>query len=146
MSGTVVAPIAHGDYDALRRALEAARLPTDDLLEQGCSFFVLSDHYGPIGFVGLQGSGPDRLLRSLVVLPDHKQQGHGGLLVAHVEAFARKDGTERLHLLTATAEDFFRARTYRPADRATAPSAISGTAEFMGLCPASAAYLVKDLA
>lgn len=146
LSRITFSPIPHGDYDALRLALEAAHLPTDDLMEQDRAFFSLSDDDGPIGFVGLEGSGPDRLLRSLVVQPSRKRQGHGGSLVAHAEAFARQDGAERLHLLTTTIADFFRARGYQPADRASAPAAISGTAQFASLCPASAAYFVKQLA
>lgn len=133
-------------HDILRLALEAARLPTDDLLEPDRQFFELADETSPIGFVGLEGTGADRLLRSLIVLPSRKRQGYGGLLVAHVEALARQHGVERLHLLTTSVADFFRLRGYRAADRATAPASITATAQFAALCPASAAYLVKDIA
>ncbi|MES2095908.1 MAG: arsenic resistance N-acetyltransferase ArsN2 [Pseudomonadota bacterium] len=146
MSRVTFSSLSHGQQDVMRLALDAARLPTDDLHETGRAFFELSDEQGPIGFVGLEGDGPDRLLRSLVVLPGRKQQGHGGLLVAHVEATARRDDAERLHLLTTTVAGFFRARGYRPADRAAAPTAIAGTAQVTLLCPGSASYLVKDLA
>lgn len=145
MSRSAFSPIPAGHYDMLRRALKAAGLPTDDLAEPDRLFFQLSDDQGPIGFVGLEGKGDDRLLRSLVVLPTYKRKGYGGSLVAHVEAFAREERVERVHLLTIDAADFFRARGYGPADRATAPVAISGTAQFASLCPASAVYLVKEL-
>jgi N-acetylglutamate synthase-like GNAT family acetyltransferase len=138
--------LAPGCHDILRLALEAAGLPVDDLDQPGRTFFGLSDDDGPIGFVGLEGEGPDRLLRSLVVLPSRKRQGHGGLLVARVEALARRDEVERLHLLTTSVGEFFRARGYRPADRAQAPPVIAATAQFRTLCPGSATYLVKDLA
>lgn len=139
-------PISGGHHDVLRLALESARLPTDDVDEPGRTFFELSDDQGPIGFVGIEGDGVDRLLRSLVVLPGRKRQGHGGLLVAHAEAFARRAGVERLHILTTTVADFFRARGYRAFDRANAPAAIAATAQFTTLCPSSASYLVKDIA
>ena len=145
MSRVVFLPVPQGQHFVLRPALDAAQLPTDDLDEPGRTFFELSDDKGPIGFVGLEGDGSDRLLRSLVVLPGRKQQGAGGLLVAHLEAFARRDGVERLHLLTTTVAEFFRARGYRSADRVDAPPAIAGTAQFTSLCPGSAAYLVKEL-
>lgn len=132
--------------DVLRLALDAARLPTDDLDQPGRRFFKLSDADGPIGFIGIEGDGPDRLLRSLVVLPSRKRLGHGSVLVAHAEAAAHRDGVARLHLLTTTAADFFRARGYRDADRAAAPEAIRSTAQFSSLCPGSAAYLVKGIA
>lgn len=146
MSRVVFSPLPQNGHDVLRLALDPARLPTDDLDQPGRTFFKLADDQGPIGFVGLEGDGPDRLLRSLVVLPSRKRQGHGGLLVAHVEAFARRDGVQRLHLLTTTVASFFRLRGYRPADRANAPAAIVATAQFASLCPVSAAYLLKEFA
>lgn len=145
MTGIVFARVPRGHHDALRRALDAVLLPTDDLTEPDRAFFALSDRDGPIGHVGLEGTGVDLLLRSLVVLPDRKRQGHGSLLVIHAEAAARQAGAERLHLLTTTASGFFRARGYIPTERANAPAAIAGTAQFASLCPASAAYLVKEL-
>lgn len=146
MSRISFAPLASDSKEVLRLALEAAGLPIDDLDQTGRAFFELSDEQGPVGFVGLEGDGPDRLLRSLVVLPSRKRQGHGGRLVAHAEAQARGEGVQQLHLLTTTVADFFQARGYLPADRANAPPAIAETAQFKSLCPASATYLVKDLA
>ncbi|RYD66658.1 MAG: GNAT family N-acetyltransferase [Sphingomonadales bacterium] len=145
MSRPTFAALPRDMYDVLRPALTAAGLPVDDLLEPGRSFFELSDEDGPIGYVGVEGTGVDRLLRSLVVLPGRKRQGHGGLLIAHAEAAARGGGVERLHLLTTTVAGFFRARGYQPAERASAPAAIAETAQFSSLCPSSAAYLLKDL-
>jgi amino-acid N-acetyltransferase len=144
MSRVIFAPL-HLIGDVLALALGAAGLPAADLREPGRAFFGLSNDDGPIGFIGIEGGGADRLLRSLVVLPSRKRQGFGGLLVAHAEAFARQDGVERLHLLTQTVPDFFRARGYQPAERARAPASIASTAQFASLCPASAAYLAKDI-
>ncbi|MET3723729.1 arsenic resistance N-acetyltransferase ArsN2 [Sphingomonas trueperi] len=146
MNRTIFAPLAGGARDILKLALDAAGLPTDDLDHPGRAFFELSDDNGPIGFIGIEGDGPDRLLRSLVVLPSRKRQGHGGLLMAHAEAVARREGVERLHLLTTSVAGLFRGRGYRDGDRTTAPAAITGTAQFSSLCPASASYLVKELA
>lgn len=146
MSRVTFSPLTQGHQDILRLALEVAGLPNSDLADADNLFFELGDDSKPLGFVGLEGSGSERLLRSLVVLPSRKRQGFGGLLVAHVEAFARAAGVERLHLLTTSAADFFVACGYRPADRLAAPQVISSTTQFASLCPASAAYLVKELA
>ena len=97
------------------------------------------------GYVGLEGEGSDLLLRSLVVAADLKARGLGSRILAAVEAAARDLGAERLHLLTTTAEPFFARRGFVAADRASAPPAIRRTREFTGVCPASAAYLTKDL-
>jgi amino-acid N-acetyltransferase len=79
MSRVFFTAVPRGHYDVLRLSLDAAQLPTDDLMDDDLAFFMLSDEFGPIGFVGLQGTGADRLLRSLVVLPSRKRKGNGGL-------------------------------------------------------------------
>jgi len=130
--------------DVLRLALEAAQLPTDDLGGRNQMFFSLSDDDGLIGFVGLEGDGADRLLRSLVVLPTRRGQGYGRMLVERLERVA--DGTvERLHLLTNGSAEFFRGLGYVDADRDAAPAFIAATAQFTSLCGPRATYLVKDL-
>ena len=138
--------IAAGEQDGLRRAMDEAGLPTDDLDLPGRTFFRLADELGPIGYVGLEQVGEDALLRSLLVLENKRSSGHGARLVAEVERVARRGGSMRLHLLTAGAASFFRRLGFRAASRAEAPSAIATTAQFTGLCPSSATYLIKDLA
>ncbi|PSJ40614.1 arsenic resistance N-acetyltransferase ArsN2 [Allosphingosinicella deserti] len=138
--------IPAGEDDPLRRALERAGLPTDDLEAPGRAFFRLADGLGPIGYVGLEQAGEDALLRSLVVVHGRRASGHGARLVAEVERVARSDGTMRLHLLTTDAAPFFRRLGYRDAPRAEAPPAIAATAQFTSLCPSSATYLIKDFA
>jgi arsenate reductase len=51
----------------------------------------------------------------------------------------------RIYLLTTTAAGFFGKRGYLPADRDQAPAGIRATREFSGVCPASAAFMVKHL-
>ena len=144
MSETIFSELPRGAYDVLRLALERAGLPIDDLDAPGRTFFSLSDPHGPIGYIRLEGSGADRLLRSLVVLPSRRGAGHGQAIVRALEAVAAGD-VARLHLLTTDAAPFFRALGYADADRARAPDPISATAQFTSLCPASATYLVKEL-
>lgn len=135
---------AHRAGDVLRLTLSAAGLPTDDLGGSGQMFFSLSDDDGLIGFIGLEGDGTDRLLRSLVVLPTRCGQGHGRMLVERLEGII--DGAvERLHLLTNDTAEFFRALGYVDADRERAPAYIATTAQFTSLCGPRATYLVKDL-
>jgi N-acetylglutamate synthase-like GNAT family acetyltransferase len=143
VTGATFFEVPRGGYDVLRIALEQARLPTDDLDGPDRCFFGLSDQDGPIGYIGVEGSGEDRLLRSLVVLPSRRGHGHGVRLVRDVESMLA--GHVRLHLLTNTATDFFRALGFAEAARAEAPDNIASTQQFSSLCPASAAYLVKDL-
>ncbi|HBV13053.1 arsenic resistance N-acetyltransferase ArsN2 [Brevundimonas nasdae] len=108
-------------------------------------YFIAREHGGLAGYVGLEGEGRDLLLRSLVVLADLQAQGIGSRILTAVEAGASDLGVARLHLLTTTAETFFARRGFVAADRASAPLAIRRTREFADVCPASAAYLTKDL-
>ncbi|WP_284878372.1 arsenic resistance N-acetyltransferase ArsN2 [Brevundimonas sp. MEB006b] len=122
-------------------ALQAQGLPAPE-----AGRYFSADHHGTmVGYVGLEGEGRDLLLRSLVVLPDRKARGLGARVLAAAETVAGDLGGERLHLLTTTAEPFFARHGYRAANRQTAPETIRRTREFAGLCPASAAYLTKDL-
>ncbi len=132
------------DMKELAGALAAADLPTDDIEEEGRLFWRFVNDT-TVGFGGIEGTGPDRLLRSLVVV-DGRGRGRGSAMLALLEDAARGAGAERLHLLTTSAGPFFRARGYSPASRSQAPAEIAGSREFRSLCPASAEYLVKALA
>jgi len=144
VNGKTFYEVPLGAYDILSLALQEAGLPTSDLTEPNRRFFGLSDEHGLIGYVGVEGGGPDRLLRSLVVLPSRRGLGHGMQLVKHLEQCVAGE-VHRLHLLTTTAAPFFRAHGFADADRTQAPTAIATSREFTELCPASAAYLVKVL-
>ena len=123
-----------------------AALRGENLPEPGAGRYFSADHYGAvIGYGGLEGERRDLLLRSLVVSADRKAQGLGSRILTAAEALANEMGGERLHLLTTTAEPFFARRGFAAADRAAAPAAIRRTREFADICPASAAYLTKDL-
>ena len=137
-------PIGAADFDGLAFFLSGAGLPIADLKEPGRVFYrIEADDL--VGYGGIEGEGPDRLLRSLVLLPDRRRVGLGGAVLALIEEEAGRAGVERLHLLTTTAARFFRTQGYADAARAAAPATITASAEFARLCPAHAAYLVKSL-
>lgn len=137
----VVLHLLDADDAGLAATLRGAGLP-----EPGAGrYFAAHEHGGLAGFVGLEGDERDLLLRSLVVLADLKARGIGSRILTAVEAVASDLGGERLHLLTTTAERFFTGRGFVAADRESAPPAIRRTREFADVCPASAAYLTKDL-
>ena len=129
----------------LAAALRGAGLPTSDLTEAGRRFFRFGDEHGLIGYGGFEGLGPKRLLRSVVVPPDRRNAGAGGRMLAALERAAADDGTTHLFLLTTTAEPFFRRHGYAALSRDAAPDAVSASAEFRNLCPASAAFMSKRL-
>jgi amino-acid N-acetyltransferase len=126
--------------------LESAQLPTADLTEAHCEhFFCAGPADAPTGLVGLELFGDVALLRSLVVSAEARSSGMGSALVRFAEDHARARGVRAVYLLTTTAEAFFLRRGYSPAARDSAPEAIRSTREFAGICPASSAFLSKQL-
>ena len=120
-------------------------LPHDDLSDPGRQFYAIRRADRRLGYIGVEGGGSDRLLRSFVILADHRSGGLGSKALAMLENLARDEGTKHLHLLTTTAAPFFRRNGYLAASREGAPATIGRSKEFTTLCPASADYLVKTL-
>lgn len=129
----------------LREALSQAELPYDDISEPGLQFYRFDMDGKWVAYGGLEGSGPDLLLRSMVVCEARRGEGLGKAVLSELEKYAVSQGALRLHLLTQSAVGFFAANGYKLLDRVEAPVAIHQTAQFKHLCPASASYLRKTL-
>lgn len=126
--------------------LDAAALPSSDLTDAHMEhFFYCGAADAPTALVGLELHGPSALLRSLVVHPDRRSTGIGKTLVEYAESQARARGVRAMYLLTTTAAPFFERRGYRLAARESAPAEIRATREFSDICPASSAFMVKQL-
>ena len=140
-----VSRLSPDDLRELRDMLAASNLPVADLTEAGKSFFRFDDGAGLVGYGGLEGEGPDRLLRSVLIVDGRRGHGLGRSVLILLEEAARDLRVQRLHLLTDAAATFFRANGYADALRTSAPAPIAASREFASLCPASASYLVKVL-
>lgn len=128
------------------RLLIACDLPVEDITSKTLEhFFVDRRQNIIIGVVGLEVFSANALLRSLAVSPAHRYQGVASYLVTYVEEFARSKQLLSLHLLTTTAEAFFKQRGYKKKDRDQAPIEIQNTTEFAALCPDNAIYMIKTL-
>jgi amino-acid N-acetyltransferase len=143
-----VAPVIHPrpELAVARAFLQREKLPASDLTDEHLKqFFFAGPVSAPIGLVGLELYGSVALLRSLVVSSDARSSGMGTALVTYCEDHARSLGVRSLYLLTTTAESFFARRGYCRIDRVVAPPAIRSTNEFANLCPASSAFMFKQL-
>ena len=126
-------------------ALEAAGLPTDDLHEPGRRFYRFGDDAGLIGYGGLEQIGPDVLIRSMVVVDARRGGGLGAEVLSWLEARAAERKATALYLLTTSATAFFQRQGYVVLPRSAAPTAIAASRQFSALCPASAAFMFKEL-
>ncbi|MEA3197991.1 MAG: amino-acid N-acetyltransferase [Gammaproteobacteria bacterium] len=126
--------------------LAAEGLPVADLTDGHLEHFFFTGSDGaPTALVGLEIYAADALLRSLVVARDARTKGVGSALVQHAEDYAASRGVHAIYLLTTTAESYFERLGYRRVDRTQAPPSIRSTAEFAGLCPASSAFMIKQI-
>lgn len=139
-----IRPAHAADMEAATTLLRAAGLPADDLsVELLENFLVATSGTAIVGMIGLEPFQGIGLLRSLVVGPGTRGRGVGRLLVAGLEARARRLGLSELWLLTIDADPYFSRLGYRVQDRGRAPEAIRGTAEFSTLCPGDAVLMMK---
>ena len=137
-----VAALIPGDPDdpSFAAALAEAGLPASGGRGQ-C--YALS---GGRGFGVIEGEGPDRLLRSVVVPAAQRGAGAGAALVDLLAVQAAELGIERLWLLTTTAADFFLRMGWTIMPRDAAPVAIRTSDQFTSICPASATLMMRELA
>jgi len=98
-----------------------------------------------VGCVGLELHPPAALLRSLAVVPERRGRRVGSSLLARALLEARRRGAREVYLLTTGAADYFARYGFRPVPRAQAEPAVGHSAEFKGLCPASAVVMRLDL-
>lgn len=129
----------------LEGLLDLCQLPNDDIYAPHLEFFGIHRANRLVAVVGLETYESVALLRSLAVLPDYRSLGLARRLVSFMEVHAAQQGVQEVYLLTTTASNFFRSLDYQLADRNLAPLSIQQTAQFSGLCPASASFLAKKL-
>lgn len=130
----------------LLELLESCGLPTADLKsERKLHLYGAWLHDELVGSVGIEAHGEVGLLRSLAVKPAQRSRRLGRTLLTHAENEARRTGVQELWLLTGGADTYFRRHGYARVEREQAPAAIRATAQFSGLCPASAVMMVKQL-
>jgi N-acetylglutamate synthase-like GNAT family acetyltransferase len=137
-------PLAASERAAMGEALRLAGLPADDLDDAGVRAFAFADRDGAlVGYGGLEIYGDDGLVRSIVVEPSRRRRGAGRAIVERLLAEAAALGAERAYLLTTDARPYFERLGFAAMARSAAPPAILATRQAVGLCPASAALMVR---
>ncbi|MDH0912661.1 GNAT family N-acetyltransferase [Rhizobium pusense] len=127
-----------GSDARLREVLRAADLPTDDIEDEGRAFFkaVFGDGQ-TIGYAGLERCAGDYLLRSFVVLAEHRGHGFGRAIV---EATLRGLGGD-IFLATTSAAPIFSSIGFSEVPRAEVPAAVLASRQLSFICPSSATIM-----
>lgn len=128
----------------IRALLSANGLPVSDLAST-VKLFALTDQKQLMGSAGLELYGTNALLRSMSVIEHNKGRGLGKKICLAIEAMAKKAGIGVLYLVTTTAAGFFEKMGYLPVRRENLPADILSSAQFNGICPASATIMQKTL-
>jgi N-acetylglutamate synthase-like GNAT family acetyltransferase len=131
------------DLPAVLAAVEEAGLPTGGLAPLTAAGHVLvAEHDGALaGCVAVEPAGHQALLRSLAVVPDHRDRGLGHQLV---RAALDHAGDLDVWALTETASGFLARHGFTAVDRATVTGPVTGTGQWTGLCPTTATVLHHD--
>lgn len=136
--------VTERDLPTTIKMLGAAGLPTQDLSVSHLALVAEVDT-DIKGAIGLETFGSVGLLRSLIVAPEARGEGVGGLLVKSLEVSARERGIDELWLLTIDADAFFSRLDFVVRPRELAPDSIRGSEEFSTLCPDDAILMSKSL-
>jgi GNAT superfamily N-acetyltransferase len=135
-----------GRRAAAAAALQGAGLPADDLERPGVLLLAFRAEGRLAGYGGLELHGAEALLRSVLVLPERRGAGVGRAITERLLRRAAEAGARRVFLLTADAAGFFERLGFARIPREAAPDAIAGTPQMAGLCPSTAALLVRPIA
>jgi amino-acid N-acetyltransferase len=136
--------IAKKEKSQALQFLEKHNLPTIDI-DDSVELYGYYDHQKLLATIGLQAYNTEGLLRSVCVDIALQKEGFGSKILKTFEAKLHEKGIQNLYLLTTTAEDFFQKNNYIVIARDIVPEVIRQTAEFKGVCPASAIVMKKSL-
>ncbi len=139
MSALTVERLSGSDLD-FKNALAGADLPTDDIEDEGRTFFrFVSEDTQTVGFAGLEACEGDQLLRSLVVLSDQRGKGVGRAAVKAV--LTQVEPGSDVFLATTNASPFFARLGFIEVLRENLPAAVLATRQLSSLCPSSATIM-----
>lgn len=141
----ILEPLPGDGMDDLAVTLREADLPHEDLAGTSKRFFCASVAGDIVGYVGLEITGADALLRSAVIFIRARRKGLGRAMIERLLALAGEYGIERVWLLTTSAPGFFARLGFDDVARTTVPAAIAASEEFTRLCPDTAVCMVRAL-
>jgi amino-acid N-acetyltransferase len=145
MPHAVLRHATDADLQAVEQLLIASELPIAGVPESLCNFIVAESEGSVVGVVGLELCCDHALLRSTAVAPEWRSRGLGRRLVERMIAEAEARNIRALYLLTTTAEHYFPSFGFVKTTRDAVPQPVRETAEFQGVCPASATVMCLTL-
>ncbi len=129
-------PAVRADRDRIAQLLTDESLPLDGLGIED-AIVALSDGV-VVGAIALERHGTASMLRSLVVAPGHRRQGHGRALVIAALEVARWSGAAEVYLYTEDAQQLFARFGFEPVSGQLLKDAV-GSSELVSCCTTATA-------
>jgi amino-acid N-acetyltransferase len=142
---TQIRPATAADYNKLAALLQTEQLPVVDIDTSLPHFFVATNGDDVIAGIGMEHYDKAALLRSMVTAPAWRGRGLASALVDTLFEYAGKAGVRSIYIVTTTAEEYFLQKGFKRIDRSGVDQLVLQSAEFNGLCPSSAAIMVKAM-
>lgn len=133
------------DLIELRRFLESADLPTNDIENHLNNFILLFAGETLIGTAGMEIYSDKALLRSFAIIPAKQKNGLGTLLFRKILDKAELKNIRTLYLLTATAVDFFSSLGFSSINRERIDYRVRQSTEFQLPQCSSAVCMKMDI-
>lgn len=133
------------DLQIIKELLNASKLPSDDCDEHIKHFLVIEEKGKIIGIGGLEICGTVGLVRSMVVMPEHRGKGIAKNIYRLIENRAHGLGINALYLLTESATDYFKNLGFIVQERSEVPASVMETKQFKELCPSSAMVMFREI-
>ena len=133
------------DLEGIIELLSENTLPTLDVHKHINHFIIAKKDAKIIGSIAVECYNNHGLLRSFAISKESRNLSIGKELYLKLLSYAQENNINTLHLLTTTAETYFKKLGFTLTDRSLAPESIKKTAEFSDLCPSSSSYMVKKI-
>jgi N-acetylglutamate synthase-like GNAT family acetyltransferase len=108
LMNVAVRPAGQGHLPSIRSLLTSVDLTVAGVGEHVDHFLVVEDAGKIVACAGLETYGFHALLRSVAVHPHYRNRGLATLLVSRLVDQTRQDRLHAVHLLTTSAEAYFR--------------------------------------
>lgn len=140
-----IRPAGPEDLGAIKVLLAVCLLPSQEVDDANCAFFVAESERGIIGVCSIESCSGVALLRLLGVMPGYRKQQIGRRLVHRAMNHAEDQGLDHLYLLTETAKNYFQSIGFTSQDKKSAPGGISRSPLFSQLNRTNAQLMFRHL-
>jgi len=118
---------------------------TTDGVKENLNNFLVADHQGIVGVIGLELSDTAVMLRSLAIDKEMRKRGIGSALVEHSLNIAQTGGRKEMYLLTNTADKFASRWGFSNIERSEIPKILIQSSALNSSCPDHSICMKLDM-